>query len=96
VTVNSDDPPLSGGYVNANYLAAAQALALDVDDVIALALRCAGHTQIHSGRVHERALPISHPSVRCLHQREAEVDHVSAPGATRRRVSTSVVFEMRS
>jgi len=37
VTVNSDDPPFFGGYVNANYLAAAQALALDVDDVIALA-----------------------------------------------------------
>jgi hypothetical protein len=54
-------------------------------------LRCAGNTQIHSGRVHERALPITHPSVRCLHQREAEVDHVSEPGATRRRVSTSVV-----
>jgi adenosine deaminase len=37
VTVNSDDPPFFGGYVNANYLAAAEALALDVDDVIALA-----------------------------------------------------------
>jgi adenosine deaminase len=37
VTVNSDDPPFFGGYVNANYLAASQVLALDVDDVIALA-----------------------------------------------------------
>lgn len=37
VTINSDDPPFFGGYVNANYLAAAEALTLDVDDVIALA-----------------------------------------------------------
>jgi adenosine deaminase len=37
VTINSDDPPFFGGYVNANYLAAAEALALDVDEVIALA-----------------------------------------------------------
>jgi adenosine deaminase len=33
VTINSDDPPFFGGYINANYLAAAEALALDVDDV---------------------------------------------------------------
>jgi adenosine deaminase len=37
VTVNSDDPPFFGGYVNANYLAVAEALSLNVDDVMALA-----------------------------------------------------------
>jgi adenosine deaminase len=37
VTINSDDPPFFGGYVNANYLAVAEALSLDVDDVMSLA-----------------------------------------------------------
>lgn len=37
VTINSDDPPFFGGYVNANYLAATEALALDVNDVLSLA-----------------------------------------------------------
>ncbi len=37
VTVNSDDPAYFGGYVADNYLAVAQALQLDRDDLVALA-----------------------------------------------------------
>ena len=37
VTVNSDDPAYFGGYVNANYLAVADALALDREDLAQLA-----------------------------------------------------------
>lgn len=36
VTINSDDPAYFGGYVNANYLATAQALELDDDEVYAI------------------------------------------------------------
>lgn len=36
-TVNSDDPAYFGGYVNANYLAVAQAFALGLNDLAALA-----------------------------------------------------------
>ncbi|GLU30316.1 adenosine deaminase [Trinickia caryophylli] len=36
VTINSDDPAYFGGYVNANYLAAADALALDDAEVYAI------------------------------------------------------------
>lgn len=37
VTVNSDDPPFFGGYVNDNYRAVAAALDLTAEDVVALA-----------------------------------------------------------
>jgi adenosine deaminase len=37
VTINSDDPAYFGGYVGANYLAAAEALGLDRDDLVQLA-----------------------------------------------------------
>jgi adenosine deaminase len=37
VTINSDDPPFFGGYVNDNYRAAAAALALTAEDIITLA-----------------------------------------------------------
>ncbi|MEK8169628.1 hypothetical protein NKH77_06910 [Streptomyces sp. M19] len=37
VTVNSDDPPFFGGYVNDNYRAAAAALDLTAEDIVALA-----------------------------------------------------------
>ena len=37
VTVNSDDPAYFGGYVNENYLAVGEALALSIDDLATLA-----------------------------------------------------------
>ena len=37
VTVNSDDPAYFGGYVNDNYVAVAEALGLDKDDLVRLA-----------------------------------------------------------
>ena len=37
VTINSDDPPYFGGYVNENYSACAAALALSREDIIRLA-----------------------------------------------------------
>jgi len=37
VTINSDDPPYFGGYVNANYTAAAAALGLTADEQFAIA-----------------------------------------------------------
>jgi adenine deaminase len=36
VTVNSDDPAYFGGYVNDNYRAVADALALNRDEIVAL------------------------------------------------------------
>ncbi len=36
-TVNSDDPAYFGGYVNANYLATAEALSLSKDELVTLA-----------------------------------------------------------
>ena len=36
-TVNSDDPAYFGGYLNDNYIAVAEALALNQDDIVALA-----------------------------------------------------------
>ena len=37
MTVNSDDPAYFGGYVNANYVALAEALGLGRDDLVRLA-----------------------------------------------------------
>ena len=37
VTINSDDPAYFGGYIGDNYVAAARALALSRDDVVAIA-----------------------------------------------------------
>ena len=37
VTVNSDDPAYFGGYVNANYVAVAEALGLGGEDLVRLA-----------------------------------------------------------
>jgi adenosine deaminase len=37
VTINSDDPAYFGGYVNANYLAVAEALDLDAAQIATLA-----------------------------------------------------------
>ncbi len=36
VTVNSDDPAYFGGYINANYLAIAEALNLTQEDIVKL------------------------------------------------------------
>jgi adenine deaminase len=71
VTINSDDPPFFGGYVNANYLAVVEALSLDVDDVMSLAYNSftasfAEPDEIHSWvrrlQAHREAWDRAHPT----------------------------------